>query len=85
MNSASSGYVESIYPRGVLRLLSTTQDDVWDFVEKAAWDTYVFDRANEKFRYPTHGESIFYANPYHLDHFMNSYDPFQSYVSPVYC
>jgi len=65
LNSASWGYVESIYPGGVLGLLSKTQDEVWDFFEKLAWDTYAFEQANENSKYPTHGESVFHANLSH--------------------
>ena len=36
LNSTSWDYVEFICPRGVLGLLSKTQDEVWDFFEKLA-------------------------------------------------
>ena len=36
LNSKSWGYIESLYPGGVLWLLSKTQDEVWNFFEKLA-------------------------------------------------
>ena len=45
LNSESWGYIESIYPGGVLGWLSKTQYEVWDFFEKIAWDTYEFNQA----------------------------------------
>ena len=78
-------YVESIYPRGLIELLSKTQDKVWDFFGKLAWETYAFEQANETFRYPTHGEYDFHANSYPSDHFMNSYDSYNSYMPHVLC
>jgi len=85
LNSESWSYIESIYPRGVLGLLSQTQAKVWNFFEQLAWDTYEFDQAKQNFGYPTQGEFVFLINPYHQDHLMNSYDLFQSYVTPVLC
>ena len=41
LNSTSRGYNESICPGGFIGLLSRTQDEVWNFFEKLAWDTYV--------------------------------------------
>ena len=83
LNSECWGYVESIYPGGVLGLLSKTQDEVWDFFEKLAWDTYAFEQAKYNFGYPTPDESVFHANPYPYDHFMNSHDP--SYSCCLMC
>ena len=88
LNSESWGYIESIYPRGILGLLSKTQDEVWDFLRIVAWDTYLFEQAKNNFGYPSPNESIFLANLYPHDHFMNSYGPSYSCVSPVsydYC
>jgi len=45
LNFQSWDYIESIYPRGVLGLLSQTQDKVWNLFEKLAWDTYEFNQA----------------------------------------
>ena len=71
LNSASQGYIEFIYPGGVLGLLTKTHDEVWDFIEKLAWDTYVFKQAKKNLGYTTHGESAFHANPYYHDHYRN--------------
>ena len=46
LNSESRGYVESMCPGSLLGLLSKTQDEVWDFFEKLASDTYAFERTN---------------------------------------
>ena len=54
-------------------------------MEKLTWETYVFEQANETFRYPTHVEYDFHANSYPSDHFMNSYDSYNYYMSPVLC
>ena len=54
---------------GLLVLLSRSQDDVWDFFERLAWDTYEFEQAKMNLKYPTHAESAFYANPYSLRSF----------------
>jgi len=36
--------------------------------------------------YPTHDEYVFSGNPYHQDHFMDSYDhQYYSCMSPVLC
>jgi len=59
LNSASRGYVESICPRGLIGLLSRTQDEVFDLFEKLAWDSYAVEQVNENFRYLIHGESVF--------------------------
>jgi len=59
LNSESWGYVESIYSGGVLCLLSKTQDEVCDFFEKLACNTYTFEQATNNFGYPTPNESIF--------------------------
>ena len=63
LNSKSCGYVESICPGGVLELLSKTQDGVWNFFEKLAWDTYAFEQDKNNFGYPTSDEYVFPANP----------------------
>ena len=83
LHYAYRGYVESICPRGLIGLLSKTQDEVCEFFEKFIWDTYAFEQAKKNFRFPTHGETVFHVNPSHQDYFMNSYDPFQSNVSPI--
>jgi len=36
LNVESMSYVEYIYPRGLIELLSKTQDEVLDFFEKLA-------------------------------------------------
>ena len=43
LNVESRSYVESICPGGLIELLSKTQDEVWDFFEKVAWETYAFE------------------------------------------
>jgi len=85
LNSASWGYVEPICPGGVLRLLSKIQDEVLDFFEQLAWGTYAFEQARKNFRYPTYGECDFHANPFCIDHFIDSHDPSHSYVPPIFC
>jgi len=42
LNVESRCYVESICPEGLIELSAKTQDEVWDFFEKLAWETYVF-------------------------------------------
>jgi len=84
LNSEFRGHVESIYPRGLLWLLTKTQDEVWDFFENLAWDNYEFEQAKVTIGYPTY-ESDFHANPYHHDHCIDSYDPSHAYVSPILC
>jgi len=71
LNVESRSYVESICPGGLIELLSKTQDEVWDFFEKLAWETYAFRQANKPFRYSTHGEYDFQANSYPSYHFVN--------------
>ena len=73
LNSASWGYIDSIYPGSVLGLLSTTQDEVCDVFKKLAWDAYAFDQAKSNFGYPPHSESVFPVRPYPQDHFLDSY------------
>ena len=70
---------------GLIELLSITQDEVWDFFEKLHWETYAFEQPNETFRYPTHWEYDFQANPYPPNHFMNLYGPSYSCVLLVLC
>ena len=62
LNSESSSYVESIYPEGVRGLLSKTQDEIRDFFEKLAWDTYAFEQVKKNYGYATPNESVFLAN-----------------------
>lgn len=85
LNTEFRGVVESIYPGGVLGLLSKTQDEVWNFFEKLAWDTYEFEQAKNNFGYPLHSESVIPVSPYPQDHFINSHDPSYSCVPPVWC
>ena len=59
LNVESRNYIESLCPRGLIELLTKTQNKVWDFFEKLAWETYTFEQANETFIYPTHGEYDF--------------------------
>ena len=60
LNSESWGYIESIYPGDVLGLLSKAQDEVWNFFEKLAWDTYKLKQAQKNFGYPLHSESVLF-------------------------
>jgi len=85
LNVESRCYVESISPEGLIELLSKTQDEVWDFFEKVALEIYAFEQANDTFRYPTHGQYDFHANPYPPDLFINSYGPSYSCVLPILC
>ena len=85
LNSVSRGYVESICPGGILGLSTRTQDEVWDFFEKLAWDTYEFEQAKNNFGYLTPNECVFHANPCPHDRFTNSHDPSYSCASPVLC
>ena len=80
LNAEFRGYIESIYPSGVLRLLTRIQDEVWDFFEKLTWDKYEFEQVRWILGYPT-DESAFHAHPYHRDF----YDPSHAYVHPVLC
>jgi len=43
LNVESRYYVESSCPRGLIELLSKTQDEIWDFFEKLTWETYAFE------------------------------------------
>ena len=43
LNVESRSYVESICPRGLIELLSKTQNEVWEFFEKLEWETYAFE------------------------------------------
>ena len=75
----------SICPGGVLGLLSKTQDEVWDFFKKLAWDTYDIEQARNNFDYPTHSESIFPVRPCLQDPFIDSYDPSHYYMPHILC
>jgi len=69
---------------GFQGLLSKTQDEVWNFVEKLAWDTYEFEQVSETLGYPTHGE--YGSHPYHQDQFAYSYNHLSySIVPPILC
>ena len=59
LNAESWSYIKSIYPGGVLGLLSKTRDEVWNFFEKLAWDTYEFEQARNNFGYPTRSDYVF--------------------------
>jgi len=83
-NVESRGYVESICPQGLIELLSKTQDEVWDFFEKLASETYAFEQANKTFRYPTYGEYDLHANSYRSYLFMHSNDPSHSYLPAAF-
>ena len=54
LNIESRCYIELICPGGLIELLAKTQDEVWNFFEKLAWNTYAFEQARNNFRYPTH-------------------------------
>ena len=64
--------------------MSITQDEVRDFFEKLAWDTYEFEQAKKNFGYPLHSESVIPTNHYSQDHFIDSHDPSYSSVSLVW-
>jgi len=64
LNSESWGYIKSNYRGRVLGLLSKTQDEVWNFFEKLAWDTYKLKQAQKNFGYPLHSESVIPISPY---------------------
>ena len=80
MNAKFRGCVESMYSGELLGLLSRTQDEVWDFFERLAWDIYEFDQARWTLGYPTN-ESAFHAYPYHRDF----YDSSHAYMPAVLC
>jgi len=84
LNAFSRGYVESMCLGGFQGLLSKTQDEVWNFFEKLAWDTYQFEQVSETLGYPTHGE--YASHPYHQDHFAYSYNhSAYSTMFPILC
>ena len=85
LKAESWGDIESICPAGVLGLLSKTQDEVWDFFEKLAWDTYEFEQVRNNFGYPTHSEFVFPVSPCPPDPFIDSHDPSHSYLPSVLC
>ena len=85
LNVDSRSYIESLCPGCLIELLSKTQNEVWDFSEKLAWETYTFEQANETFRYPTQGKSVVPATPSHHDYFVDSNDPYYYYMPPVLC
>ena len=85
LNSEFKGHVESMCQGGLIGLLSKTQEEVWDFFEYLAWDTYEFEQAKMNLKYPTHAESAFYANPYSQGHFIDSHDSSYAAVPPVWC
>ena len=43
LNDEFRCHVESMPPKTLVRLLAKTHDEVWDFFEKLAWDTYEFE------------------------------------------
>ena len=53
LNSEFCGHVESMCPGGLLGLLSKTQDEVWTFFNKLAWDTYEFEQVNFSKKFQT--------------------------------
>jgi len=44
LNIESRSYIESLCSGGLIELLSKTQNEVWDFFEKLAWETYTFEQ-----------------------------------------
>ena len=60
----SQGVILNVCSGGLIELLSKTQNEVWNFFRKLAWETYAFEQANGTFRYPTHGEYDFQANSF---------------------
>ena len=86
LNTKSWGYIEFLCSGGLLGLFSKTQDEVWGFFKKLAWDTYEFEQARETLRYWTHSKYAFHVNPHHQDHFIDSYDHLSySYAPPILC
>lgn len=84
LNAEFRGHVESMCSGGLLGLLTRTQDEVCDFFENLTWDNYEFEQAKATIGYTIH-ESAFHVNPYHRDHFGNSYDPSPAYMPPTLC
>jgi len=64
LNAKFRGIVETMCSGGLLGLLTRSQDEVWDFFERLAWDTYEFEQAKMNLKCPTHIEYAFYANLY---------------------
>ena len=62
LNAEFRGNAESMCPGGLLGLLTRTQDEVWDFFKKLAWDNFEFEQAKWTLGYRTH-ESAFHAHP----------------------
>jgi len=89
LNAEFRGHVESICAGGLLGLLSRTQDKVWDFFQKVAWDTDELEQPRGTLGYRTYDEHVFLANPHNQGHFINSYNhQYYSYVPPIlwdYC
>jgi len=72
-----------MYLGGLDCLFTKTQDKVWDFFEKLAWDTYEFEQARNNFGYPTHSEFVFPVSPCPQDPFIDSHDSSRSYLPSV--
>jgi len=85
LNDEYRHHVEIIYPGDMDCLFTKTQDEVWDFFKKLAWDTYKFEQARNIFGYPTHSESVFPFSPCLHDPFIDSDDPSHPYLPSILC
>ena len=80
LNGEYRDHVETTYPGGLDCLFTKTQDEVWDFFEKQAQNTYEFEQARNSFGYPTYSEPAFPISPCPRDPFIDSHDPSHSYL-----
>ena len=85
LNSEFKGHVKTMCQGGLLGLLSKTQEEVWDFFEYLAWDTYEFKQAKMNLKYHTHDESALDADPYSRGHLIDSHGSSYDSVPPMWC
>ena len=52
LNDEYMGLVETMYPRGLDYLFTKTPDEIWDFFEYLAHDTWEYDNARGTFSSP---------------------------------
>jgi len=66
LNAEFRGHIKSMCLGGFQGLLSETPDEVWDFFEYLAWETWEFEQAKDAF-VPFSSDPYVYHSKYHQD------------------
>jgi len=89
LNEEYRGHVKTMYPRDLGCLFTKTIDEIWDFFEYFAHDSWEYENARETFILPISDLHVMHATPLDKSQFEGiSYEHSHTPCSPVsydYC